>query len=143
MKDQRMKVVVIDDDPGVLHSLQTVLNHKGCDVLTFHNPSTCPMHYGQGCPCLLSAPCPDMILADYDMPTVNGFQFLERLNHRGCKCRHVAVMTASDISEPDLVRMSKWGVRLIFKPFDLEQLNNWIDQIKREATQSIPEMSLA
>ena len=126
-----MKVVVIDDEPAILSLMQTKLQRKGHTVLSFANPLECPLYHAPTCPCDAADPCPDIIITDYDMPKVNGMDFLMDVYRRGCRCKNVAIMTGKGVDEFEMMRMAKLGTRYFLKPIDFDELYDWMSRIER------------
>lgn len=127
-----MKVMVVDDEPAILVLMRTKLNRKGHTVLTYENPMECPLYDTTSCPGPDNT-CPDVIITDYDMPIVNGIDFLVNVLQRGCKCNHIAIFTGKGLDEEDVNRMAKYGSRHFLKPLDFDEMFDWIDRVERKA----------
>ena len=124
-----MNAVVIDDDSTIRSLLGKVLNEKGYEVSSYASPAGCPLYVDQFCPCTFKGACPDLIISDYDMPEVNGLEFVEHLKRMKCKCNNIAVMSGS-WTEHDLQRALPMGVNVFSKPLPLKRLWAWLDQIR-------------
>ncbi len=120
-----MRALILDDEPLVLSVLQRLLVHRGYDVVTYPDVASCPLFFGDRCPCSGTAKCPDVILADLNMPDVNGVQFVRKLQRKGCKCRNIAVMSGGWTAE-SLQQVSRLGVSIFAKPFHLQGLESWL-----------------
>lgn len=127
-----MKVVVVDDNASVLLLMQVAIQRKGHTVLTFRNPLDCPIYEVPSCPCPVSNPCPDIIISDFNMPGVNGIDFLEAVVKRGCRCVYHAIITAKELDEQALGRINKMGCRLFSKPLPLSHLYAWLDEVQKK-----------
>jgi DNA-binding NtrC family response regulator len=127
-----MKVVVIDDDPSILVLMRQVLQRKGHTVQTYANPLECPLYQAKSCPCTAASPCPDAVITDYNMPGVNGLEFLDDLHTRGCQCFHRAIITGKGLSETDRERMVERNIPLFFKPLEMHLLYNWLDWVEQK-----------
>jgi len=127
-----MKVIVVDDDLSILALMQAAMQRKGHTVLTFQNPLDCPIYEVQSCPCHVSNPCPDIIISDYNMPSVNGIEFLENVFTRKCRCVNTAILTAKELANQELSRIDKIGCRLFSKPLPLSHLYAWLDQVEKK-----------
>ena len=125
-----MKVVIVDDDPRNLALMQSMIERKGHTVLSYLNPQDCPLYQAAPCPCMVAAPCPDVVLADYNMPGVDGMEFLEGIRGRGCQCIHIALVTGKCLDHDDLSRMARNGTRFFLKPVDFPQLYDWLDWVE-------------
>lgn len=62
---QKKKVLIVDDDPATLELLGFVFTHSGYQVVTGKN--------GREAVVLAGKERPDLILLDYHMPLMNGF----------------------------------------------------------------------
>ena len=120
-----MRILIIDDDPLVRSLLRGLLARKGHDVVEYQTPAACPLYTAAGCPCGLTGHCPDAILTDLSMPLATGLDFIVEQRRKGCRCRHVALMSGS-WTDDDLRQVRRLGVTLLAKPFDFDRLQRWI-----------------
>ena len=125
-----MKAMILDDDPHILLVLVRTLHQRGYEIMTYSNPTLCPIYTGEGCSCLTSKICPHIIISDFDMPYVNGMEFLEAIRKKGCKGTHLALISGSSISETMMKQMSKLGIKFIAKPNIMEPIKAWLDKIE-------------
>lgn len=124
-----MKIIVIDNDPLVLSMLEQWLCLKGHTVQTYSTPLDCPPYQSNGCPCTATEPCPEIIISDYDMPEVNGYDLIKHLHEKGCPCaKKCAIITGHELLDLDLDRFAKIGIRLFRKPVSFDDLHAWIRQ---------------
>jgi DNA-binding response OmpR family regulator len=121
-----MKIVIVDDDPTVLQMLCGLFQRKGHSVLTYNNPAACPIFKQPHGSCFPQSPCPDIIITDFDMPDVDGIQFIETVFKKGCKCQHVALLTGVGVSDQDMRRLAKYGTRFFTKPLDFAEFEAWM-----------------
>ena len=133
-----MKMVVIDDEPSILALMKRTLERRGHTVLTYTNPLECPLYHAPSCPCAAANPCPDIIITDYDMPNVNGLDFLMDVYTRGCRCRDVAIITGKGVDELDMRRMAKLGTRYFLKPIDFDELYAWMYRVEKRLSEIRP-----
>jgi len=125
-----MKAIIIDDDPMIRALLANVFQRKNFEVVTYANPTECPLYSTKVCPCQAEKPCPDIIITDYDMPFVNGVEFITALRKNGCLFPHIALMTGSSLPGQIIEQAAFMGVKFFAKPFHREQINNWLNQIE-------------
>ena len=130
MTSQR-RAVILDDDPLMLSLLNRVLRRRGYDVVTYQDPTGCPMFDTDSCPCSARECCPDVILTDINMPAVNGIEFVNKLNLIGCRCKHIA-MISGHWTEEVLQEVLPLGVSVFAKPFYLESLYSWLDKAEKD-----------
>jgi len=130
-----MKAVIIDDDPSIRALLANALHRRGYEVVVYHNPKECPLYSFDTCPCQAEKPCPTIIISDFDMPNVNGVEFIETLREKSCKCPNIALVSGSFFSREVLERVSKLKIKFFAKPFHRSQINDWLDQIETQKGQ--------
>ena len=63
------------------------------------------------------------------MPIKNGIEFLDEQIKKGCRCKHIALMSG-DFTEESIVKAKSLGVKLFIKPFKVEEIFNWLNQIE-------------
>lgn len=132
-----MKIIIVDDDASILTILQIMLQRRGHDVLAYRNPLECPIYQAKSCPCPVAPPCPDIIISDFNMPKVNGVQFLEAVHQQGCQCTHSAILTGYGVPEQDMLRMARFGTRFFLKPVEFEELRAWLDRVAAQISSTI------
>ncbi len=105
------RILLADDDEDIRSTVAAVLASEGHVVVEARNG----MHAMQ---LLVRDPLPDVIILDIMMPVMNGFEFLERMQHdpRIARIPVLAVTAHAKVGEIHGV------VRVIRKPFDLERL---------------------
>ena len=126
----RLKAIVVDDDPLVRSLVSGVLARRGYEVVSYSDPVFSPQYESASCPCPAAKLCPDVIITDLEMPYVNGLDFIECQRRKGCRCRHVALMS-DGCSKADLQRGAQLGVAFITKPFHPQQFCAWLDEIEQ------------
>lgn len=98
-------------------------------VKSFSDPGMCPLRASGDTMCPLNHACADIIISDVNMPTETGLKFItERLDH-GCKIKCRALMSA-DWSYGDLQKARELGCRIFHKPFELEELVQWLNECR-------------
>ena len=118
-----MRIVLIDDEEGILQLLSRTLRQKGYEVETYRSADERLAAVRDGCPCTA---CPDVILTDIDMPGTNGVDYLNLLHSRNCACRRIAVMTGSALEDTRLREIEKGGIKLFRKPFSVAEFLGWL-----------------
>lgn len=124
-----MNAVILDDDPVIRSLLTEVLNAEGYAVKSYSSPGKCPLYADPSCPCSLDGSCPDLIISDYDMPGVNGLEFVEHLRDKNCRCKNIAVLSGSWV-EDDLRQAMPPGISVFSKPFTLKRVRAWLHEVK-------------
>ncbi len=106
-------ILVVDDEPGVRDMLQDALGNAGYVV-------HCATNGADGLDQLRRGSA-DLCIVDINMPTMNGFEFLEKLRAHDTKTP-VLMLTARD-SDDDVERGLRFGADdYVRKPFGLEEL---------------------
>jgi two-component system OmpR family response regulator len=106
-------ILIIDDEPGVRDLLQDALNNAGYQVQSATN--------GADGLDQLRRRSADLCIVDINMPTMNGFEFLEKLRAHDAKTP-VLMLTARD-SGDDVERGLRVGADdYVRKPFSLDEL---------------------
>jgi len=106
-------ILVVDDEPGVRDLLQDALGNAGYVVQSATNGADGLDQLRRG--------NADLCIVDINMPTMNGFEFLEKLRAHDTKTP-VLMLTARD-SDDDVERGLRIGADdYVRKPFSLEEL---------------------
>jgi DNA-binding response OmpR family regulator len=127
------KALILDDDPVMLEILKKHLEIRGYEVLGFSNPALCPLFTAHSCSS--DTPCPDVIVTDLVMSTVNGIQFINEVKRKGCVDSHIALISGL-WTEATLKWAAEFGVKVLHKPLNLQHLTEWLNTI--EAHQATP-----
>ncbi len=127
-----MKVLILEDDVQVLSLLKLAFQRRGCEVVAYTQPESCPLNAPM-CPCSMHPACPDMILSDLDMPVTTGLEFMDRLTEKKCRCKNFALMTGKSLDREEIQRIEQSGTIFFFKPFELAQVYAWINNVKNKS----------
>lgn len=114
-KVDRAKILVVDDEPDYVATIQCRLEWSQYEVITANN--------GQEAIEKAINERPDLMLLDTSMPVMNGHQVLEQFKqHPGLKNIPVIMVTA--LCEPqDISKALSFGVAdYVAKPFDFAEL---------------------
>lgn len=65
------------------------------------------------------------------MPVMRGIDFIEKQLAKGCNCKHLALMSG-DFTSEDVRRAEKLGLKFFRKPFEVNDIFEWLDQIESE-----------
>ena len=121
-KSDKPTVLVVDDEPNIVETLQDRLEMSGYHVLTATN--------GEAGLEEATKHSPDIVLLDIMMPVMDGLEMLEKLRET-CDNSDVSVIMLSACSQTqDVARAKAFGIEdYIVKPFDLAELMDKIDNI--------------
>ena len=114
-KTAQVKILVVDDEPDVVSTVEYRLKFANCLVVTAAN--------GQEGLERAASDKPDLILLDTNMPGMNGHEMLERLRADPA-LKHIPVIMLTARCEPqDIAAASVRGISdYVTKPFDFGQL---------------------
>jgi DNA-binding NtrC family response regulator len=129
-KKMNYRVLIFDDEKEIRQMLWELFDDRGYEVFTFPNPTLCPLNAKATCQCENGLMCSDVILSDLNMPLKNGLDFLEEQKKRGCKCKHIALMSGFLMDE-SIERAKSLGIKIFIKPFRMDEIFNWLDQIEK------------
>ena len=121
-KEERIKILVVDDEPKIVQTLQDRLEMNGYEVLAAYDGR-------EGLDVAIDN-MPDVILLDIIMPFIDGLKMLEMLReHRQCKDIPVIMLTARS-QESDIERAERAGIEdYIVKPFNITELLEKIEVV--------------
>ena len=122
MKKKQPLLYLVDDQKIVNFVNQKVIESSGvaCQIHVFEDPREALAE--------LTKLVPDYILLDIQMPEVNGWQFLESLQHLNCRSK--VVMVTSSTSPLDRKRAASFAavVDYIVKPLSVEEVQKLSQQ---------------
>ncbi len=109
------KILIIDDEEGLLALLRQALEERGYEVATAANAVDAGIE--------ISGSLPSLILMDIKMPGIDGFQACEAIKNN-TNTKDVPIIIISALSdESDIRRAKKMGLEDYFvKPIDIEKL---------------------
>ncbi|MEM8934277.1 MAG: response regulator, partial [Acidobacteriota bacterium] len=114
------RVLIVDDEPGVLESIAGVLDDEGYSTLTASNGV-------EGLE-LFEAERPDMVLLDIWLPDRDGLEVLRALRERDPEARVVMISGHGTVSTA--VKAIKMGAHhYLEKPVSYEQLVETVDSV--------------
>jgi CheY-like chemotaxis protein len=125
------RVLLFEDNDFIRSTLKNILVGVGYEVYDFSNPGLCPQYLSSNQNCLWDDSCSDIIISDVNMPVETGLEFIKNRLKLGCKIKFRALMSA-DWTESDLQYAQKIGCKVFHKPFDLEELLEWLEQCKKQ-----------
>lgn len=116
-----IKAVIIDDEPKAIQGLVWELSNFNDElevVATFTEPE-------KAIPYLKSSKI-DCLFLDIEMPTMDGFQFLEKLEHKD-----FAVVITTAYNEYAITALKNEAIDYLLKPIDTDDLADTISKIKK------------
>ncbi len=111
----QMKILVVDDEPDLVSTVEYRLKFADCLVVTAAN--------GQEGLERAAAEKPDLILLDTNMPVMDGHEMLQRLRADETLKSIPVIMVTARCASQDIAAASALGISdYVTKPFDFVQL---------------------
>lgn len=107
------RILVVDDESGLRHTLDLILRDEGCDVLTAAD--------GEEGLRIAAAEDPDLILCDIRMPRLDGLGFVDRYRETGGEAL-IIMMSAYGAIETAIEAMRRGAYDYISKPFNADEV---------------------
>ena len=109
------RLLVVDDDPGLLLAVSETLRAEGYHVVTARRAADALIRVAEN--------LPDLIISDIRMPGMDGYQFVGKLrSHARTRLVPIVFLTAKD-ETTDRIAGFRTGVdAYITKPFEPEEL---------------------
>jgi DNA-binding response OmpR family regulator len=109
------KVLVVDDEPNIVLSLEFLMQQAGFDVETAED--------GEGALARVEASPPDLILLDISLPGISGFDVLEQLRQDSRHARLPIIMLTAHGREVEKEKGLALGADdYVTKPFSTQAL---------------------
>jgi len=108
------KILLIDDDEGLIHFLTRFFQRKGYEVTSCLNGKTAIEK--------ISVKRFDLIMLDYKMPELNGLETLKKIKDAQVKTP-IIIMTAYGNTELAIEAMKHGAYDYMVKPFEREELS--------------------
>jgi len=115
--------VIVDDEPKAIQSLSWELSNFDTQikvVATFNDPEEALIY--------LAKNNIDCLFLDIEMPTMDGFQFLNKL-----KSRNFAVVITTAYNEYAIKALKNEAIDYLLKPIDTDDLEETIEKVKKHS----------
>ena len=121
-KASKTKIMVVDDEPNIVQTLQDRLEMNEYEVVTAGNGKEGLERFEEE--------HPDVILLDVIMPIMDGHEMLEALRQRPAGQNVSVIMLTARSQTQDIARANACGIDdYIVKPFDLSELLEKIESV--------------
>ncbi|MDM7482411.1 MAG: response regulator [Halomonas sp.] len=124
------KVLVVDDEPNIVLSLEFLMSHAGLEVVTAED--------GESALLRLEDASPDLLLLDISLPGISGFEVLEQLRQREQQTttqRLPVIMLTAHGREVEREKGLALGADdYVTKPFSTQQLVEKVKSLLGERT---------
>ena len=123
------KILVVDDEKAVCHSIKKILGRHGYDVIIANNGIEAVEKTGKETPTL--------VIMDVTMPKMDGLETLQRLKSLYPDLT-VIMMTAYSTSDRAISAMKYGAYDYLTKPFDNAELISLVEKAIMDTKMSIP-----
>ncbi|WP_191858228.1 LytR/AlgR family response regulator transcription factor [Hanstruepera ponticola] len=123
-----IRAVIVDDEQKAIDSLSWELKKFNSEITvikTFSKPEDAIQ--------FLNSNSTDCLFLDINMPTMDGFQFLDKLVNRD-----FAIVITTAYNEYALKALKHEAIDYLLKPIDSDDLKETITKIKKHNTNSLP-----
>ncbi len=118
----KQRVMIVDDDPDARALIEDILTDEGYELIKVSNATEVGLKAAQL--------TPDLILLDFLMPELNGFDVCKALRQNELT-RSIPIMAVTCLSkEDDIERIFECGAdEYLPKPFKVEQLQEKVQEL--------------
>lgn len=122
--NKREEVLVIDDQPIMLKLLEQILKDR-YEVVALQNGK-------EALEWMYSGNIPDLVVADLNMPEIDGFEYIQRIRESGFFYDVPLIVLSGEESSAERIKCLKLGANdYLIKPFNPEELRLRIDNLIR------------
>lgn len=123
-----MKILVIDDDKWIRHSLSLFFEYEGCRILTLETAEKALEE--------LEKQAYDIIIADYILPGIDGMEFFKRIQKTHPYT--LKILTTACIREKFFSKLKKIGIQaLIEKPLTAKAIEQTLSSLVKDYEQKL------
>jgi len=115
---ENKKILVCDDDPGIIDLLGVILEDTGHDIITEINSLNVPA--------LIEREKPDLLILDLWMPVVSGDQLLQMVR-KNPDLENIPVIIISASRDGKAIANKFGATAFVAKPFDIDDLINTVE----------------
>ncbi|HAD96809.1 MAG TPA: two-component system response regulator [Cryomorphaceae bacterium] len=116
------QVLIIDDEPIMRKLLEQILKDK-YEVISLENGR-------EGLEWMYSGNIPDLVVADLNMPEINGFEYIKKVRESGFFNDVPLIVLSGEESSSERIKCLKLGANdYLIKPFNPEELGLRIDNL--------------
>lgn len=126
---RKLNIVVFDDDPNISTSFKKLLEFYGHSVMTYSDPTACPLYENHQEKCEMNSPCVDVLISDVNMPHVSGIELYVEQNKCGCKIltQNRALMSSGMTPEQEAT-IEDLGCVFFRKPLNTHDVRKWLEE---------------
>jgi CheY-like chemotaxis protein len=116
-----IKLVLVDDEPGILRALSLILGSLKCEVTALSSPQMVLEHIESGA-------TPDAIVSDLRMPGMTGIELLFALRFKGVETPFILMSGHATPQEVDSARGANLTA-FLSKPFAPQDLIRELEKV--------------
>jgi DNA-binding response OmpR family regulator len=119
--------------------MQYVFSAMQYDVVTYSEPTFCPLYTKSANACTKDHPCADLMITDFLLPRMNGLDLIAEQAAHDCKVtpRNKAVMSAR-LDEDQIRSIAELGSAYLEKPVELDDLAAWVSVCEKRINTAQP-----
>jgi DNA-binding response OmpR family regulator len=116
------KIMIVDDDPDIVFSLNTLFTKEGFDVCAVDNGRKCLLELEKG--------FEGIIILDLMMPVMDGVETIRKMSTDGFMDHNIViVLTAKRVQGDEFNEIYPYVTDFITKPFDINALVQTVKKI--------------
>lgn len=132
--DKKLKVIVFEDDPVISKLFKDLFVFQCHDVLSFTEPTVCPLFKKTECDCPKDSPCADVLIADMEMRCMSGLDLFKNQRTYGCKALgENKLLLGERLTTEQKNAVDEIGCRFIKKPFNAYEIVKWLEGCAKRA----------
>lgn len=124
MTTKKRKILVIDDDAGILEVVRIILEEKDFEVMTASE--------GRGIRRRIEKYLPNVVLIDLWMSGMDGEEIIKKLKG-GRKTKHIPVVAMSALGDGRTRAEDSGADDFVGKPFDIDELASLMKKYARSS----------
>lgn len=123
MQEPKPRILVVDDDPGLMKLVVTLLERANMTPISAVNAS-------QAAQILKTPPLPDMVVLDLMLPEISGIDFLKQVRSKPV-FEDLPVIILSALADPQQIRdgLDAGADRYLTKPYLANNLVKTINEV--------------
>ncbi len=124
-QNQTKKIMIVDDNPDILNSLQTLFKMRDFEVVTVDNGRKCLQELEKG--------FKGIIILDIIMPVMDGIETIKNMIIEGfIEGNTIIVLTAKKFQGEEFDEIYHHIYEYVQKPFDINKLITTVEKIGKE-----------
>jgi len=136
---RKRRTVVIEDEEFIIDLFKDFFSTRGYEVLAYTTAVVCPFPDENENRCNMDHPCADVIITDFSMSGMNGYEQLLEQSRRGCKLsRENKAVLSGYLSDEIRREITQLGYAFFQKPIDWLEIGKWLEECEKRIDLSQP-----